>query len=444
MLSIINDGDVGNANDALTIDGQQNIIDTENALDTEADFINQTQQKFDVAGNGGGTSLLKGFLNPWLREGTYSFGASDLRNAMALSKAQQKQERGEELSDAEQRLMTTAGISAAADELLDKDISAWYSVSSITSESIPFIAEMFVNPLSGAGKAVAKYAVKRMGVEAVKNLTRKQLMTKIAARVLGDVVGAAGMAATTGTLSVLADAERRRMGDVVPEYDQSGRVIGAKFEGGEGYGTALAKSFGARTIENWSEMVGEYFSPMLNAAGKGVSKGLQKIGLGNVVDWATNVSNSAIARQIGNFESRVKFNGTIGEWAEEQVGTAANALLIGDSDWSDLVDARQQAITFGGVALMGGTISAIKAGVYPFGRRRAKNKLNEANEKGAEVYGERWNDIVTQFDEGKFEDVFPEQMRQAITPEEKESIIDYGRRLQTWRGYNIVDEKRRI
>ena len=444
VLSIINDGDVGNVNDALTIDGQQNIIDTENALDTEADFINQTQQKFDVAGNGGGTSLLKGLRNPWLREGTYSFGASDLRNAMALSKAQQKQERGEELSDAEQRLMTTAGISAAADELLDKDISAWYSVGSITSESIPFMAEMLANPLSGAGKAVAKYAVKRMGVEAVKNLTRKQLMTKIAARVLGDVVGAAGMAATTGTLSVLADAERRRMGDVVPEYDQSGRVIGAKFEGGEGYGTALAKSFGARTIENWSEMVGEYFSPMLNAAGKGVSKGLQKIGLGNVVDWATNVSNSAIARQIGNFESRVKFNGTIGEWAEEQVGTAANALLIGDSDWSDLVDARQQAITFGGVALMGGTISAIKAGVYPFGRRRAKNKLNEANEKGAEVYGERWNDIVTQFDEGKFEDVFPEQMRQAITPEEKESIIDYGRRLQTWRGYNIVDEKRRI
>ena len=444
VLSIINDGDVGNVNDALTIDGQQNIIDTENALDTEADFINQTQQKFDVAGNGGGTSLLKGFRNPWLREGTYSFGASDLRNAMALSKAQQKQERGEELSDAEQRLMTTAGISAAADELLDKDISAWYSVGSITSESIPFMAEMLANPLSGAGKAVAKYAVKRMGVEAVKNLTRKQLITKIAARALGDVAGAAGMAATTGTLSVLADAERRRMGDVVPEYDQSGRVIGAKFEGGEGYGTALAKSFGARTIENWSEMVGEYFSPMLNAAGKGVSKGLQKIGLGNVVDWATNVSNSAIARQIGNFESRVKFNGTIGEWAEEQVGTAANALLIGDSDWSDLVDARQQAITFGGVALMGGTISAIKAGVYPFGRRRAKNKLNEANEKGAEVYGERWNDIVTQFDEGKFEDVFPEQMRQAITPEEKESIIDYGRRLQTWRGYNIVDEKRRI
>lgn len=444
VLSIINDGDVGNVNDALTIDGQQNIIDTENALDTEADFINQTQQKFDVAGNGGGTSLLKGFRNPWLREGTYSFGASDLRNAMALSKAQQKQQRGEELSDAEQRLMTTAGISAAADELLDKDISAWYSVGSITSESIPFMAEMLANPLSGAGKAVAKYAVKRMGVEAVKNLTRKQLMTKIAARALGDVVGAAGMAATTGTLGVLADAERRRMGDVVPEYDQSGRVIGAKFEGGEGYGTALAKSFGARTIENWSEMVGEYFSPMLNAAGKGVSKGLQKIGLGNVVDWATNVSNSAIARQIGNFESRVKFNGIIGEWAEEQVGTAANALLIGDSDWSDLVDARQQAITFGGVALMGGTISAIKAGVYPFGRRRAKNKLNEANEKGAEVYGERWNDIVTQFDEGKFEDVFPEQMRQAITPEEKESIIDYGRRLQTWRGYNIVDEKRRI
>ena len=444
VLSIINDGDVGNVNDALTIDGQQNIIDTENALDTEADFINQTQQKFDVAGNGGGTSLLKGLRNPWLREGTYSFGASDLRNAMALSKAQQKQERGEELSDAEQRLMTTAGISAAADELLDKDISAWYSVGSITSESIPFMAEMLANPLSGAGKAVAKYAVKRMGVEAVKNLTRKQLMTKIAARTLGDVAGAAGMAATTGTLGVLADAERRRMGDVVPEYDQSGRVIGAKFEGGEGYGTALAKSFGARTIENWSEMVGEYFSPMLNAAGKGVSKGLQKIGFGNVVDWATNVSNSAIARQIGNFESRVKFNGTIGEWAEEQVGTAANALLIGDSDWSDLVDARQQAITFGGVALMGGTISAIKAGVYPFGRRRAKNKLNEANEKGAEVYGERWNDIVTQFDEGKFEDVFPEQMRQAITPEEKESIIDYGRRLQTWRGYNIVDEKRRI
>ena len=444
VLSIINDGDVGNADGALTIDGQQNIIDTENALDTEADFINQTQQKFDVAGNGGGTSLLKGLRNPWLREGTYSFGVSDLRNAMVLSKAQQKQERGEELSDAEQRLMTTAGISAAADELLDKDISAWYSVGSITSESIPFMAEILANPLSGAGKAVAKYAVKRMGVEAVKNLTRKQLMTKIAARVLGDVVGAAGMAATTGTLGVLADAERRRMGDVVPEYDQSGRVIGAKFEGGEGYGTALAKSFGARTIENWSEMVGEYFSPMLNAAGKGVSKGLQKIGLGNVVDWATNVSNSAIARQIGNFESRVKFNGTIGEWAEEQVGTAANALLIGDSDWSDLVDARQQAITFGGVALMGGTISAIKAGVYPFGRRRAKNKLNEANEKGAEVYGERWNDIVTQFDEGKFEDVFPEQMQQAITPEEKESIIDYGRRLQTWRGYNIVDEKRRI
>lgn len=444
VLSILNDGDAGIADDALAIDGKQDIIDTEKALDTEADLINQTRQKFDVANNGGGESLLKGLRNPWLREGTYSFGASDLRNMMALSKAQRKQQRGEQLTDTEQRLMTTAGISSAADELLDKDISAWYSIGEVASESIPFMAEMAANPLSGTGSAIAKYASKRLGLEGVKQLTRKQLMTKVAARTLGDVAGAMGMTATTGSLGVLADAERRRMGDVVPEYDQSGKVVGAKFEGGESYGTALAKAFGARTIENWSEMVGEYFSPVLKAAGSTVNKGLRKIKLGDVVDWATNVSNSAIARQIGNFESRVKFNGTIGEWAEEQVGTAANALLVGDSDWSDLVDARQQSITFGGVALMGGTISAIKAAAYPFGRRSAKTKLNDANEKGAAVYGERWNDIVTQFDEGKFEDVFPEMMQQAKTYEEKEAIVDYGRRLQTWRGYNIIEEKRRI
>ena len=235
------------------------------------------------------------------------------------------------------------------------------------------MVEMLVNPISGAGKAFTKWAVK----SGTKKFAKSKLL-KYGGRVATDIIGSAGMSATTGAIRVGGDTLNRMSGNADWSVNDDGSIKFDGFSGGESAGKALAKAFGARTIENFSEFTGEYFVPLLGGASKFVSKGLSRIGLKGLSEVLTNMPASTSVKQVKKFMDKTQWHGPIGEFAEEQIGTILNAMTVGDSKLSDLTDGRQQLTTFLVCSAYGGFTSTVNSAAYVRDRIDNARKYNEA------------------------------------------------------------------
>ena len=269
-----------------------------------------------------------------------------------------------------------------------KYIGRGYKAGQVTGESLPFMIEMMLNPASKLGTTATnklmREAVRRYGKEAVKKATKKYLAAKIGTRLIGDAAGSAIMAGTTGQGHVLADTLNRLTGDVQFKVDGSGKIVYGGREGAEdSVLKAYLKAFGAQTIENHSEMVGEYFAPFLGKASSLTRKGMEKIGLGRVNKLIDDIGATNAAKMIGDFEKQTKWNGTFGEYAEEVVGNIENALLVGDNtldtaENTGVFNLDQNIDTFLGVGLMGGFFAGAKTLSYRGPKRQAFNEMSDA------------------------------------------------------------------
>ena len=269
-----------------------------------------------------------------------------------------------------------------------KYIGRGYKAGQVTGESLPFMIEMMLNPASKLGTTATnklmREAVRRYGKEAVKKATKKYLAAKIGTRLIGDAAGSAIMAGTTGQGHVLADTLNRLTGDVQFKVDGSGKIVYGGREGAEdSVLKAYLKAFGAQTIENHSEMVGEYFAPFLGKASSLTRKGIEKIGLGRVNKLIDDIGATNAAKMIGDFEKQTKWNGTFGEYAEEVVGNIENALLVGDNtldtaENTGVFNLDQNIDTFLGVGLMGGFFAGAKTLSYRGPKRQAFNEMSDA------------------------------------------------------------------
>ena len=133
--------------------------------------------------------------------------------------------------------------------------------------------EMCVNPASATGQGaqsmLTRYALKRFGKQAIKDNAKKYIAAKATSRVVGDLAGSAVMAATTGSVQVAANTAERMNGDVIAGTDDvTGETVFGGHTEGEDFGTAFAKAYGSKVIENYSEMFGAYFAPVLSPAAK--------------------------------------------------------------------------------------------------------------------------------------------------------------------------------
>mgnify|MGYP006988877223 CR=1 FL=1 len=283
---------------------------------------------------------------------TWDMGVSDMQDAGSLLTALHAFDSGKELTESQKVLLDAKAVELATNAYFGSYVGRGYKAGEVTAESIPFMIEMCLNPAAGTGNAaenmLARYALRRFakkaGKEGVEEMTKRQLMrTAIGAgkqrlvrsagvtgRLVGDVAGSAAMAATTGSIGVTADALGRAGGQVQTDTDEEGQTIFAGHDEGDDFGTAFGKAFAARTIENYSEMVGEYFAPVLGVGGQYVRKGMGKIGLESVGKFMDDVAMSDVGRIVTDFEKHAKWNGVFGEYAEEVAGGIMNALVVGD------------------------------------------------------------------------------------------------------------------
>ena len=398
--------------------------------------------------------VARGFGQKFFDLDTWDMGVSDIHDGAALLAALDAFDKGEPLTKAQQMLLDAKAVELATNAYFGSYVGRGYKAGSVTAESIPFMIEMCINPASSIGNAatnkMARYAIKRFGKQAAKRGIQK--VVRGVGRAGADLAGATIMAGTTGLPAVAGEAMERMAGlngDSVG-YDEQGHSFFNGIRDGEAPVEAAAKAFGSRVIENYSEMVGEYFAPLIGGAGKATRMGLEKVHLGQVVDFLDNINASDLAKMVGDFERHAKWNGPIGEYAEEVTGGIMNALLVGDQTLdadpeTGVFNLDNNIDTFLGVGLMGGFFGAVKTAGYRTPKYRAKNQLDRAGNAGKAVFRnpDDWTAFTAMFDSDPNAAV-RDVLSGDFTQQERQAALNYAKASMEYQGALTADQKREV
>lgn len=439
-------------------------------LSAASQLLNESERLLARHNGGSGViegtkSVIEGAKEAASDLNTYSMGLTEMLDNSNVLSAITKFEKGEELSSDEQHLLDAVAINMSAQAVAgDPDLG--HLAGSAFVESIPFMVEMMMNPISGAGeglgKAMTKYALKRFGKKAGSKALEKG--AKIAGRVAGDAMAATGMAATSGIAGVAADAAARMtgtpvytddfgeiaFGDVARDekgemiLDGNGKPVPVGSVGKEGEGKALYKAFTSRSIENISEMFGEYFGM--------AGKTLMNTKLGK------KVSSSALMRAMNEFTTADwtkqfnqilkdgKYNGFIGETAEEYVGGLLNAAFVGDQSFEDLASTDNLVQTVAAVGLMSGIFGSVNLAGIRLTRYKARKDLEKSEKEAYNLLGEDFDvlrDNISSLDPDAQKDAIRNVLASPdLDRDQKEAVFDYFYKQSYYNGLKFGENKR--
>ena len=399
-----------------------------------SDLLNDSRNIVNEAGKKGKTNFVAGAMRGLRDKGfdpdTWMMGLSEASYYDQLRQAAEKEERGEHLSMEEQLLLEAAAINMAVNAYYASDLGRGYKAGSMMAESIPFMLQFALNPVSGAGKGIAKtileHGIKRFGLDTARR-TAANVALRAASRVAGDAVAAAGVTATTGLGNVAEDASRRMTGDVQFAEDADGNIRYAGRENNVGTGEAIARAFTSTFFENQSEMVGNYFAPVMRGVSGLVKRlpGIKQLSASKVGEIYRGIKNNPTYKE---FTDRTQWHGAIGEYAEEVYNNLAS-VAMGDMTPEELVDLDNNIDTFLGVGLM----SAVFGGIGAAGFARDRYTLNrdvkrfESTLSPDEV--EHWQEVKRVAQNGDVEGVrefVKYTLRDdSLTPQEKKDEIKY-------------------
>lgn len=434
-------------------------IDVTTNLISARNYLNEADDLIKARKEGGG--VLRGMRDAASKLGTWDFGTSDLAANKSVYNALRKFESGEELSQDEQRLLDAVAVNTAA-KVYASDLGVSYDIGSGFVQSIPFMLEMIVNPLSGAGKGVGKalagYAAKRFGGKVIPKVAG------VAGRVVGDIAASTGMAATTGATGVAADTYSRMIGS--PVYTDVGRVsLGQEVRdldtgevlrdengnpvkvgsvGKESIGSALYKSLASRSIDNFSEMFGSYFGPVGDILKE--TKAGKKISASALVNSMNKLTTADWTKGFNKIMQDAKYDGFFGETAEEYVGGLLNAAIVGDQSLEDLGSLDNLLQTAGTVGLMSGILGSVNLIGLRGVRYNARKGLERSEANGRKVFGDDFDvlkDELMNMDPDQRKDVVRDMIASdRFNMEQKKAIMDYFYRRSVYDGLANGESKK--
>ena len=466
-------------------------------LDVAKRSLEDAQEMFNEAGKsvgesgltGFGKGVIRGFGSKLFDARTWDMGYTDLKGGLSLAEVLKKADEGKPLTVEQQKMLDAKATELACAAYFSGALGRGYKAGQVTAESIPFMLEFMLNPLSGTGRSaqamLTRYALKRFGRKAtmelgedaakkilygdIRQLTKsvfdkglskgarrlaaKTLAGKASARIAGDITGAAGMTFTTGQGRVAADMLNRATGQVKFGVDTDGKVKYTGHDAPEESSllTAYGKAFGSQFSENYSEFMGPYISYV----GGMFANGLKKIGgkylfdglssLRNrsaaavmklpfapmVSDFIREATKSDWAKVIKGMQKRAHWDGTAEEYLEEVAGNMLNAILVGDNDFSTeegrgVFNLSDNIDTFLGVGLMSGAMSVSSAAGYRTPAYRARKMVENADARGEKLMGgSLWGKFRSSFDAAQ-----SEQDKQVILTSllQNSSLTNEGRR----------------
>ena len=271
--------------------------------------------------------------------------------------------------------------------------------------------------------------------------------TKNTGRVLGDMAGSAALAATNQLGSTYNNVIERYVG----MNNENGGVTQDKdgdlsFNKGVSLGKAIKNGLGSATIENFSEMFGEYLP--------GASKILSKLGLSKVSSFFEKIGNNAYYKWLSNATNKSGIQGVMSEIAEEEFGTALHAAWgDGDGSWSDFnvftnPDAREKQIDtclgmFYSVGFMQSPRTAVGA-INAVKYFNIKLQVTKADKFGQMMFNDKWDDIKSKIDVTTNADltktVLDATRSDSMTAKQKGAVINYAMFLSKLRGFNQASD----
>lgn len=331
----------------------------ENRLRAAQRIVEDAKEVLEEAGKKGNTNFIaglgRGIADKIADPENWNFGITDLADNKYLLDALKKSEKGEELTPAEDKLLQAATTSMVVNYYYSQDLGRGYKAGKTTAESIPFMLEFIINPVSASGSGIAKsllkYGMKKFGAKAV-----NRGITRAAGRLIGDAAAAAGMTATTGAARTLASSYEKQAENYDYRYDDTGNVVVQK-TGDMGQGEALARGFLSNFLENQSEMVFGAFS----GAGKalsGIIPSIGKLSNSGLIRFYNSIKNAPLAKQL---RDRAKIGGVVEEYAEEVYNNFAN-VAIGEMSAEDVLSIDNNIDTFLGLVPTQLAFSAIGLG----------------------------------------------------------------------------------
>lgn len=267
--------------------------------------------------------------------------------------------------------------------------------------------------------------------------------TKNTGRVLGDIAGSAALAATNQLGSTYNNVIERYVGinneNGGVTQDKNGNL---KFNEGVSLGKAIKDGFGSATIENFSEMFGEYLP--------GASKLLSKLGLSKVSSFFEKIGNNAYYKWLSNATNKSGIQGVMAEISEEEFGTSLHAAWgDGDGSWSDFnvftnPDAREKQIdTCLGMFYSVGFMQAPRTAVGAINAVRyfnIKHQVAKADKFGQVMFNDKWDEIKSKIDVTTNADltktVLDATRSDSMTAKQKGAVINYAMFLSKLRGFN--------
>lgn len=412
--------------------GEQN--DADKQLEYASTLIEQAQNITNEAKKKGNTNFFSGFargfkdapLDGW------AMGLQDLKNYSAAKKVMDKVDRGEELSPSEDALMQALVTNAATQMYYSGDLGRGYKAGGVTAESLPFMLDMIAGMgtiqavTKPASKALVKYATEKAAKMGLGRATTG--LAKGAARTAAGLGDVAAHTATFGGARVAADYQRRGLGDVQVSPEQDGTVSYAGRDNVQTGAEAIGKSVVSTAAETGSELLGEYFAPMIGWVGKvtGANR-LGKIIPASVGKAYSSIINSNGFKQVQEIARRAKIADPIGEYGEEVVNNLVST-AIGDMTPEQLVDLDNNIDTFLGVAPMSTLFGAAGTGGYLREKYRNYRNMREFENQMRDTMGEDWSGVREALQDADIETargMVKEVLSSNMQPDIKKKAINY-------------------
>ena len=409
----------GNGDTKETQDRYTSLHAAKNLLD-DANKLVEESKKGDT---GFFSSLGRGFKDRFMDTDNWTMGFTDTAYSGLLRKAIEKEESGEELSPEESKLLDAAAVNMATQAYFSSDMSRGYKAGSTTAQSIPFMLEFAINPVSSSGNALAKgllkHGLKRFGRAATSNAA------KVAGRLVGDAAAAAGMTATSSIGRVASGTNERMIGDVQATVED-GEIKYAGRENGMEVGEALGKSAVSNFLENQSEMVFNAFAGGGKMAKEALSKflpGLSKLSNSEIVQFISKIKNNPTIKNVAN---RTQFHGLLGEYAEEVYNNFAN-IPLGEMTVEQATDLDNNIDTFLGLAPTSAAFGLLGLGGMAREKYTAQRNLhrfrNSLNEEDKTLFDEL-QQVINAGDQETTKAFIGRTLADAnLTPEEKKERV---------------------
>ena len=317
--------------------------------------------------------LLRGFRDNAFDAEKWSMGVVDLADNTYLLNALQKFDRGEKLSDAEEKLLEASSVNMIVNAYYAQDLGRGYKAGQVTAQSLPIMFEFVVNPISASGSTLAKGLLKYAGKAFGKDVS-KRASIRMGTRFLGDLGAAAGMTLTTGAAGTLADAKQRMIDNY--DYSKDSGVMRIEKTGDTGFGEALGRSALSRTVENQSEMI---FNT-LRAGGP-----IIKTDVVSKVPFFNKLANSGIVKLVNkwkdvptvkNIRQRAQIGGVLEEYGEEVYNNMVS-VATGEMDGNDAFSLDTNIDTFLGLVPTQLAFAALGVGGAAIQESKSRKRVRE-------------------------------------------------------------------